>query len=43
MEPLNHRNKSPPPKYLSKVFMAPTFTSPANKINLVEINSGVFK
>jgi hypothetical protein len=34
---------SPTKKLTSKIFAAPTFTSPANKINTVEINPGVFK
>jgi hypothetical protein len=34
---------SPTKKLASKVFAAPTFTSPANKINPVEMNPGVFK
>jgi hypothetical protein len=34
---------SPKKKLDSKVFGAPEFTSPANKINTVEINPGVIK
>jgi hypothetical protein len=34
---------SPTKKLASKNFAPPTFTSPANKINTVEINPGVFR
>ncbi len=34
---------SPTKKLENKIFGAPTFTSPANKINTVEVNTGVIK